>query len=190
MSAVVEALQKYNEAMGALESAEDAVQAALQHIRDAAGSATIEVSGEYFQIRKRKDKLYLCEFNGKPKGRPAGIPSKRKAKAAAPLEGNTEEIVFNLSPEVAAELSALAREVEAEAKAETSAEAPAEQQQSSQQLDNDTDLAVETEIVAAPADPFDNSIDAIDAELIDDDNEELPAYVEPDAAVVDTANAV
>lgn len=76
---VKKALLQYNKTMDALEAAEAAVQTALQNIKDVAGSATVHVDTQYFQIRERRGKLYLCELNGKPKGRPVGSTKKDKA---------------------------------------------------------------------------------------------------------------
>lgn len=78
-SEIKAALILYNEAIESLEMAEQQVQIALQNIKTVAGTATIVVDSQYFQVRERRKKLYLCELNGKPKGRPVG--SKRKSVA-------------------------------------------------------------------------------------------------------------
>lgn len=74
------ALIQYNTSMDELERAEKAVQSALQNIKVTAGSSTIEVDGQFFQVRERGAKLYLCELSGKPRGRPAGSKNKRSRK--------------------------------------------------------------------------------------------------------------
>jgi hypothetical protein len=80
MSDIKVALTKYNSAMDALEEAETAVQTALMYVKNAAGSATIDVAGQFFQVRKRKDKFYLCELTGKPRGRPKGSKNAKSKK--------------------------------------------------------------------------------------------------------------
>jgi hypothetical protein len=83
MSAEIKsALIQYNRAMDALEEAEKAVQAALHNIKEVAKVATIEVDGQFFQVRERREKLYLCELNGKPKGRPLGSKKKKPEELA------------------------------------------------------------------------------------------------------------
>jgi len=80
MSDIKTALTQYNNAMDGLEAAETAVQDALRCVKDAAGSATIDVAGQFFQVRKRKDKFYLCELTGKPRGRPKGSKNTKSKK--------------------------------------------------------------------------------------------------------------
>lgn len=86
MSDIKTALTQYNNAMDGLEAAETAVQDALRCVKAAAGSATIDVAGQFFQVRKRKDKFYLCELTGKPRGRPKGSKNAKSKKGeASPL---------------------------------------------------------------------------------------------------------
>jgi len=80
MSDIKTALTQYNNAMDALEEAETRVQTALMYVKNAAGSATIDVAGQFFQVRKRKDKFYLCELTGKPRGRPKGSKNTKSKK--------------------------------------------------------------------------------------------------------------
>jgi malic enzyme len=84
MSDIKTALTQYNNAMDALEAAETAVQDALMCVKNAAGSATIDVAGQFFQVRKRKDKFYLCELTGKPRGRPKGSKNTKPKKGSVP----------------------------------------------------------------------------------------------------------
>ncbi len=90
---VRQALQQYNLAMDTLEKAESAVQEALKVVKSCAQSATVNVDGQFFQVRERKDKLYLCELNGKPKGRPKGSKNSkpRKDKASADVVATDSE---------------------------------------------------------------------------------------------------
>ena len=82
MSDIKSALVQYNNAMDVLEMAEKAVQEALLHIKTAANASTVEVEGQFFQVRERKDKLYLCELSGKPRGRPKGSKNTKPRKGS------------------------------------------------------------------------------------------------------------
>lgn len=94
MSAEIKsALVSYNSAMDALEDAEKSVQVALQNIKTVAKVATIEVDGQFFQVRERRGKLYLCELNGKPKGRPVGSKKKRPEGEAVATESVAPESI-------------------------------------------------------------------------------------------------
>lgn len=84
MSDIKTALTQYNNAMDALEEAETRVQDTLKCVKEAAGSATIDVGGQFFQVRKRKDKFYLCELTGKPRGRPKGSKNTKPKKGSVP----------------------------------------------------------------------------------------------------------
>jgi hypothetical protein len=93
MSDIKTSLTQYNNAMDALEAAEAAVQTALMGVKDVAGSATIDVAGQFFQVRKRKDKFYLCELTGKPRGRPKGSKNvKSKKSGMSPLLMDTVDV--------------------------------------------------------------------------------------------------
>lgn len=87
MSDIKTALIQYNTAMDALEVAEKSVQDALLLIKSASTSSTIQVEGQFFQVRARAGKMYLCELNGRPRGRPKGSVNKktRQRKEAAEL---------------------------------------------------------------------------------------------------------
>jgi len=106
------ALLQYNTAMDKLENAEQEVQTALAAIRATSGSSTVSVEGQFFQVRERKDKLYLCELTGKPRGRPKGSKntkprsdSKKALAAAAALaaaEGAVAEVISDVVSDVVA----------------------------------------------------------------------------------------
>lgn len=106
------ALLQYNTAMDKLENAEQEVQTALAAIRATSGSSTVSVEGQFFQVRERKDKLYLCELTGKPRGRPKGSKntkprsdSKKALAAAAALaaqEGAVADAVIDGESDVVA----------------------------------------------------------------------------------------
>lgn len=86
---IKDALVQYNKAMGQLETAEKAVQESLKNIRETAKTSTIDVDGQFFQVRERREKLYLCELSGKPRGRPLGSKNSRtvsKEVIDAPVE--------------------------------------------------------------------------------------------------------
>lgn len=117
MSDIKTALTQYNNAMDGLEAAETAVQDALRCVKDAAGSATIDVAGQFFQVRKRKDKFYLCELTGKPRGRPKGSKNAKSKKGSVPADTMNVVDVFDPEPavftaEVAAEVAPEAEPVE------------------------------------------------------------------------------
>lgn len=96
------ALLQYNTAMDKLENAEQEVQTALAAIRATSGSSTVSVEGQFFQVRERKDKLYLCELTGKPRGRPKGSKNtkprsdSKKALAAAAAALAVEEVMADV----------------------------------------------------------------------------------------------
>ena len=106
MSDIKSALLQYNTAMDALEAAEKAVQEALLAIKTVANASTVDVEGQFFQVRERKDKLYLCELNGKPRGRPKGSKNtkpRKGSKAVGVFEadelGQPAELIFIEIPE-------------------------------------------------------------------------------------------
>lgn len=90
---VSSAMDVYLGCLKGRETAEDSVQKALTQLRSVAGSSTFQLpDGSWYQIRERKGKLYLCELDGKPKGRPkktteqkAHDKAEREAKAATTL---------------------------------------------------------------------------------------------------------
>jgi len=119
------ALIQYNAAIEDLEAAELKVQVALAAIKVASGSATVNVSGQFFQVRDRKDKLYLCELTGKPRGRPKGsknskprVGSKRALTAetagvgsdTADIGADTADIGADTA-DIGAELAAVVAEI-------------------------------------------------------------------------------
>lgn len=111
MSDIKAALTQYNNAMDGLEAAETAVQDALRCVKDAAGSATIDVAGQFFQVRKRKDKFYLCELTGKPRGRPKGSKNAKSKKGeVSPLLMDVVDI-FDTSSDTAVPVEEVAEYV-------------------------------------------------------------------------------
>ena len=70
MADIASKLTDYYSALKAEELASKQVMATLDALKDAAGSSTFIHDGQHYQIRKRKDKTYLCELQGPPKGRP------------------------------------------------------------------------------------------------------------------------
>jgi hypothetical protein len=70
MADIAEKLTGYYSAIKAEETASKNVMGALDALKEAAGSSTFVHEGQHYQIRKRKDKTYLCELAGPPKGRP------------------------------------------------------------------------------------------------------------------------
>ena len=74
---IITALNEYNNAMDVLDNAEQAVQGALANIKANSNGSTVSVEGKFFQVRARKEKLYLCELTGRPRGRPKGSKNKR-----------------------------------------------------------------------------------------------------------------
>jgi hypothetical protein len=106
MSDIKSALLQYNTAMDALEAAEKAVQEALLAIKTVANASTVDVEGQFFQVRERKDKLYLCELNGKPRGRPKGSKNTKPRKGSKAVEvieadelNQPAELVFIETPD-------------------------------------------------------------------------------------------
>lgn len=105
------ALLQYNAAMDKLETAEQEVQTALAAIKATSGSSTVSVEGQFFQVRERKDKLYLCELTGKPRGRPKGSKNRKPrsdskkalaaAAALAAVDGVTSDVVDGVTDDVA-----------------------------------------------------------------------------------------
>jgi len=111
MSDIKTALTQYNNAMDALEEAETRVQTALMYVKNAAGSATIDVAGQFFQVRKRKDKFYLCELTGKPRGRPKGSKNTKSKKGDVSAALMDVVDVFDTAIAVVAVPDAVAEEV-------------------------------------------------------------------------------
>ena len=112
------ALIQYNAAIEDLEAAELKVQVALAAIKVASGSATVNVSGQFFQVRDRKDKLYLCELTGKPRGRPKGsknskprVGSKRALTAETAGVGSDTADIGADTADIGAELAAVVAEI-------------------------------------------------------------------------------
>lgn len=92
MDDIKAALVQYNTAMDALENAEKNVQLALQTIKTAAGSSTVNVEGQFFQVRERREKLYLCELSGKPRGRPVGSKNSKPRKGSKLPEAEASDL--------------------------------------------------------------------------------------------------
>ena len=94
---VTSALDVYLKCLQGQTKAEDNVQKSLAQLRGAAGAATFELKNQWYQVRERKGRLYLCELDGKPKGRPKKTPEqkehdriereRRRAEAEAEEEG-------------------------------------------------------------------------------------------------------
>jgi hypothetical protein len=150
---VRQALVEYNAAMEHLDVAERRVQDALKAIKTCANGATVNVDGQFFQVRERKDKLYLCELSGKPRGRPQGSKNKPKVKAAAAapegVEATESEPVFAEEP-----ASALAEPETAAAVAVEEAEEQAfvpEEARNFITYSTDTPPVVEEYVASAPA---------------------------------------
>jgi hypothetical protein len=74
---VTAALGVYLKCLQRRERAEDNVQEALAQLRGAAETSTFELKEQWYQIRERKGRLYLCELDGKPKGRPKKTPEQK-----------------------------------------------------------------------------------------------------------------
>jgi len=75
---VTSALAVYSKCVEGRARAEANVQESLAQLRGAAETSTFELNGQWYQIRERKGKLYLCELDGKPKGRPKKTPEQRE----------------------------------------------------------------------------------------------------------------
>ena len=75
---VTSALGVYQKCLEGRESAEANVQESLAQLRGAAESATFVLKGQWYQVRERKGRLYLCELDGKPKGRPKKTPEQKE----------------------------------------------------------------------------------------------------------------
>jgi hypothetical protein len=63
-------LDEYRAALQRETAASNNVMEVLIKLKQAAGGSTFAVDGQYYQIRNRKGKTYLCELSGPPKGRP------------------------------------------------------------------------------------------------------------------------
>lgn len=106
MGDVTQAFVEYNKAMDDLEKAEQGVQAALANIKNSANSSTIEMDGQYFQVRERREKLYLCELSGKPRGRPKGSKNSKPRKGSAAAAAADADAVLSEVDVESAEASA------------------------------------------------------------------------------------
>jgi len=53
-----------------LSAVEEKMEKTLEELKTVANSPTFNLSGQYFQVRKRNGHLYLCRLDGPPKGRP------------------------------------------------------------------------------------------------------------------------
>lgn len=86
MSDVSAKLQEYNLAVEQEELATQRVMDVLIELKTAAGGSTFAVGGQYYQVRNRKGKTYLCELSGPPKGRPKKVivPEEEAAPEATP----------------------------------------------------------------------------------------------------------
>ena len=85
MSDISDKLTAYYTALKTEDAATKAVMSALDALKEAAGSSTFIHDGQHYQIRKRKDKTYLCELSGPPKGRP------KKDRSIVPSEVVVED---------------------------------------------------------------------------------------------------
>lgn len=85
MVSVRDAFAQYQEATARVLAAEDAVQQALQTLKQHAHRATLKIDGQIYQVRERNQKLYLC-VRTRPCGRPVG--SRNKAVILRELEAN------------------------------------------------------------------------------------------------------
>lgn len=65
-----QAFDEYLQVEQVLENTENQVEAALEKLKTVAGSPTFVIAEQYYQIRKRSERLYLCKLVGPPKGRP------------------------------------------------------------------------------------------------------------------------
>jgi hypothetical protein len=102
---IASALRNYRECLVGRDKAEESVQESLGQLREVVGISTFELSEQWYQIRERKGRLYLCELDGKPKGRPkktveqkAHDKAEREQRRASELEedaaGSTGEDVY------------------------------------------------------------------------------------------------
>lgn len=67
---ITSALDVYQKCLERQTVAEANVQKSLVQLHEVAETSTFELRGQWYQMRKRKGRLYLCKLDGKPKGRP------------------------------------------------------------------------------------------------------------------------
>ena len=75
---VAAALGTYKQCLQGQGQAETSTQESLTQLRKAIETSTFEHAGQWYQIRERKGRLYLCELDCKPKGRPKKTPEQRE----------------------------------------------------------------------------------------------------------------
>ena len=96
---LAQSLDVYEKALDSADRAEDNLQRSLTQIKKFAAKSTFEVKGQYYQVRERKGRLYMCNLDGPPKGRPKKTPEE---KAAAALQRAEKKAAAKLAEAEAA----------------------------------------------------------------------------------------
>jgi len=65
-----QALKEYLEAAAVYKQAQEELEAKLAEVYANAGTCMLLLNDKYYQVRKRGTKLFMCEMDERPKGRP------------------------------------------------------------------------------------------------------------------------